>query len=86
MKIKNGVLKVCSFPSKITFHSFGFTEAHDFQMLQAVTMAGNAGSGLYYSFTKMDDIAPAIGDCLGVVSKVVAYPIYSFLSLSLAIP
>jgi hypothetical protein len=43
-------------------------------MLQAVTLAGNAGSGLYYSFSKKDDIAPAIGDCLGVVSKVCAYP------------
>ena len=43
-------------------------------MLQAVTLAGNAGSGLYYSFSNKSDIAPAIGDCLGVVSKVVAYP------------
>jgi hypothetical protein len=58
----------------MAFHSFGFTDSHDFQMLQAVTLAGNAGSGLYYSFNKKDDIAPAIGDCLGVVSKVIAYP------------
>eukprot|EP00026_Physarum_polycephalum_P000525 Phypoly_transcript_00526.p1 GENE.Phypoly_transcript_00526~~Phypoly_transcript_00526.p1 ORF type:complete len:1493 (+),score=259.06 Phypoly_transcript_00526:63-4541(+) len=66
------IIRGFSFPCKLTFHSFGFTDSHDFQMLQAVTLAGNAGSGLYYSFSKKGDIAPAIGDCLGVVSKVCA--------------
>lgn len=42
-------------------------------MLQAVTMAGNQGAGMYYSFEDSSDIAPAIGDCLGSVSHVAAY-------------
>jgi uncharacterized protein YegL len=58
---------------QLIVNSLGFTTACDVPLMQGITIAGNAGDGLFYFLRSADpaDIGSAIGDCLGSTSAIV---------------